>query len=69
VLFYVVGGADDNEDGSALEAAVTSHPIWQQLPAVQAGRAYRVNTEHWMNFGGLRSAHAVLDDVERYLAE
>jgi ABC-type Fe3+-hydroxamate transport system substrate-binding protein len=38
VLFYVVGGADDDEDGSALEAAVTSHPIWQQLPAVQAGR-------------------------------
>jgi iron complex transport system substrate-binding protein len=69
VLFYVVGGADDDEDGSALEAEVTSNPIWQQLPAVQAGRAYRVNAEHWMSFGGLRSAHAVLDDIESLLMQ
>jgi iron complex transport system substrate-binding protein len=39
------------------------------FPAVRGGRAYRVNAEHWMSFGGLRSAHAVLDDLERYLAE
>jgi iron complex transport system substrate-binding protein len=46
---------------------VTSNPIWQQLPAVQAGEAYRVDTTHWMGFGGLRSANAILDDVETYL--
>jgi iron complex transport system substrate-binding protein len=67
VLFYVVGGADD--EAPQLEAEVTANPIWQQLPAVQAGRAYRVNAEQWMSFGGLHSAHAVLDDLEEYLAE
>lgn len=67
VLFYVVGGA--NDEAPQLEAEVTANPIWQQLPAVQAGQAYRVNTEHWMSFGGLHSAHAVLDDLAQYLAE
>jgi len=67
VLFYVVGGAD--EEATQLEAEVTANPIWQQLPAVQVGQAYRVSAEQWMSFGGLHSAHAVLDDIEQYLAE
>jgi len=68
VLFYVIGGANDDEQ-SSLADEVTNNPIWQQLPAVQAGQAYRVDAEHWMSFGGLRSAHAVLDDIEEYLTE
>lgn len=67
VLFYVVGGAD--EEATQLEAEVTANPIWQQLSAVQVGQAYRVSAEQWMSFGGLHSAHAVLDDIEQYLAE
>lgn len=67
VLFYVVGGGHDSPEGQDLEAEVTSNPIWQRLPAVQEGDAYRVSAEHWMSFGGLASANAVLDDVERYL--
>ena len=67
VLFYVVGGGHDSPEGQSLEDEVTSNPIWQRLPAVQEGTAYRVSTEHWMSFGGLASANAVLDDVEQYL--
>lgn len=66
-LFYVGGGADD--EASQLEAEVAANPIWQQLPAVQASRAYQVNAEQWMSFGGRHSAHAVLDDLEQYLAQ
>lgn len=68
VLFYVVGGGHDSPEGQ-LEIDVTSNPIWQALPAVQGGNAHRVSAEHWMSFGGLASANAVLDDVERYLTE
>ncbi|MEM7033496.1 MAG: iron-siderophore ABC transporter substrate-binding protein [Chloroflexota bacterium] len=68
-LFYVLGGADDDEGAQQLEAEVTSNPIWQQLPAVKAGRAYRIDAQHWMSFGGMRSAYSVLDDLEQYLTE
>lgn len=66
ILLYVVGGVDD--DGQQLEEATLSNPIWQLLPAVEAGQAYRVDAAHWMSFGGMRSAHAVLDDLFRYVA-
>ncbi len=66
LLLYVVGGA--NDDAAQLEEDTTGNPIWQLLPAVQAERAYRVGTSHWMSFGGLTSAHAVLDDLFTYVA-
>lgn len=66
ILLYVVGGS--NDDGGQLEAETLNNPIWQALPAVEAGQAYRVDASHWMSFGGLRSAHAVLDDLFRYVA-
>ena len=69
VLFYVVGGGHDSPEGQALETEVTSNPIWQRLPAVENGNAYRVSAEQWMSFGGLASANAVLDDVEQYLTQ
>ena len=69
ILFYVVGGANDPVADNALVEEVTANPIWQQLPAVQAGEVYRLENTHWMGFGGLRSAHAILDDIEMYLAD
>jgi iron complex transport system substrate-binding protein len=66
ILLYVVGGASD--DGGELEANTLANPIWQALPAVQAEQAYRVNASQWMSFGGLSSAHAVLDDLFTYVA-
>jgi iron complex transport system substrate-binding protein len=41
-------------------------PLWQQLRAVQAGRVYPVD-QHWFS-GNILAAHAILDDLERYLA-
>lgn len=42
------------------------NPLWSQLKAVQNNRVYRVNNIHWFTPGVL-AAHAVLDDVERYV--
>lgn len=66
VLFYIVGGTNDS-DSDGRHEEVTGHPLWQRLPAVETGHVHRVDHAHWMEFSGLASAHAVLDDIEAYL--
>ncbi|MGU3495311.1 ABC transporter substrate-binding protein [Xanthobacteraceae bacterium A53D] len=66
LLFVVVNGHDPAAD-DALAAATLANPLWQMLPAVQAGRAHRVGRATWMGFSGVASAHRVLDDIERFI--
>ncbi|MEM9342047.1 MAG: iron-siderophore ABC transporter substrate-binding protein [Pseudomonadota bacterium] len=63
VMIYTIGGAHHDGDAKALEDEVTSNPIWQALPSVKAGRAYRVEPTHWMGFGGLDSAYEIIADI------
>lgn len=66
VLLYIVGGTNaSDEDGRHEE--VLANPLWQMLPAVEAGNVHRVDHADWMEFSGLASAHRVLDDLERYV--
>mgnify|MGYP001809941652 CR=1 FL=1 len=67
VLLYVVVSGYDTAQDDALEAETRANPFWQMLPAVRAGRAYRVERGHWMGFSGAGSAHKVLDDIERFV--
>ncbi|WP_018391674.1 iron-siderophore ABC transporter substrate-binding protein [Ancylobacter sp. FA202] len=67
VLLYVVVSGYDTAQDDALEAETLANPLWQMLPAVRAGRAYRVERGHWMGFSGAGSAHKVLDDIERFV--
>jgi iron complex transport system substrate-binding protein len=67
VLLYIIGSNYDPDGGSALERETLANPLWQMLPAVKAGRAYRVDVRDWMSFSGLASANRVLDDVERHV--
>lgn len=69
VLLYIVGGAHHNDTQGKLEAETLANPLWQMLPAVKAGRAYRVDPVTWMEFSGLASANRILDDVERYIVK
>ncbi|ERL51940.1 ABC transporter substrate-binding protein [Halomonas huangheensis] len=41
----------------------SSHPLWQQLDAVQAGRVYEVNAVNWIMGGGILAANNMLDDL------
>lgn len=66
ILLYIVGGTNDSDTNGRLEE-VLGNPLWQMLPAVKAGRVYRVDPATWMEFSGVGSAHKVLDDVERYI--
>lgn len=66
VLLYIIGGGN-NSDTSGRHEEVTQNPLWKMLPAVKAGRVYRVDAGTWMEFSGLASANRVLDDIERFV--
>ncbi|KIQ00310.1 iron ABC transporter permease [Agrobacterium tumefaciens] len=67
VLLYVSASGFESGPDDALEKQVTENPLWQLLPAVQAGRTHRVNRGPWQSFHGIGSANRILDDVERYI--
>lgn len=67
VLLYVSASGFESGPDDALEKQVTGNPLWQLLPAVQAGRAHRVDRGPWQSFYGIGSANRILDDVERYI--
>ncbi|SMH28021.1 iron-siderophore ABC transporter substrate-binding protein [Mesorhizobium australicum] len=67
ILLYVSASGFENGPDDALEKEVSGNPLWQLLPAVQAGRAHRVDRATWQSFHGIASAHRVLDDIERYI--
>ncbi|WP_163852101.1 iron-siderophore ABC transporter substrate-binding protein [Pseudooceanicola aestuarii] len=66
ILLYIVGGTNASATDGRHEE-VLGNPLWQMLPAVQAGRVHRIDPAVWMEFSGLASAHRVLDDLERYV--
>lgn len=67
ILLYVSASGFERGPDDTLEREVTGNPLWQLLPAVQKGRAFRVDREHWQSFHGIGSANRVLDDIERYI--
>lgn len=67
VLLYVSASGFESGPDDALEKQITENPLWQLLPAVQGGRAFRVDRGPWQSFHGIRSANRILDDVERYI--
>ncbi|BCH22929.1 iron-siderophore ABC transporter substrate-binding protein [Mesorhizobium sp. L-8-3] len=67
ILLYVSASGFESAPDDALEKEVTSNPLWQLLPAVRNGRAYRVDRATWQSFHGIASAHRILDDIELYI--
>ncbi|SDJ64138.1 ABC transporter substrate-binding protein [Nonomuraea jiangxiensis] len=63
VLFYSAFG----EEAAKSQAEVTAGPLWQNLKAVKAGRAYNVDDEIWMTGIGVTAAGKILDDLDKYL--
>ncbi len=65
VIFVTVYGPEDE----TAKQEFTSHPLWQKLEAVQAGRVYEVSDDLWMLGIGYTAANQVIDDLSRYLAQ
>lgn len=66
-LLYVVAAGNRPGQDDELETETIANPLWKMLPAVEAGRAYRVDKAAWFGFNSVASAHRILDDVERYI--
>lgn len=47
----------------------TSHPLWQQLTAVQNDAVFPINEDTWNLGGGILAAHAMLDDLEEHFLQ
>lgn len=68
ILFTGMGlGSDAGNFGTQrnLFGQIKANPLWAQLEAVQAGRAFEVG-DHWLG-SGLVAANACLDDLFRLL--
>lgn len=68
VIFVMLS---DWAEGEALEMqeAWTSHPLWQQLRAVQHDAVFPINEETWNLGGGILAANAMLDDLEEHFLQ
>lgn len=69
ILLYVSASGFENDEDDQLEKDVLQNPLWQLLPAVQSGRAHRVDRVAWQSFHGVASANRILDDIERFILE
>ena len=47
---------------------IVEKPLWKQLKAVQQNRVYIVDAETWRG-GNLLAAHAIIDDLYKYLLD
>lgn len=67
IFLNLWGTGEDTEVEERQYDELRRNPLWQRLPAVRNDEVYLVDPGHWMNFGAMRSANLVLDDIERYL--
>lgn len=63
-IFYFSNDLDPEDAVANLEDWM-SDPLWNNLEAVKAGRAYRVSEMVWNAGGGILCAHMMLDDIAR----
>lgn len=62
-LFYTTWG----DPKTTTRSEMTASPLWKNLGAVKAGRAFGVDDDYWMTGTGILAANRVLDDLEKYL--
>ncbi|WP_037139901.1 ABC transporter substrate-binding protein [Rhodococcoides fascians] len=67
VILYYVGAGGQADAGDEVEQSLVSSPLWSTLSAVQAGRAYKVDSAPWFDGYNLTAAAAVIDDLRRTL--
>lgn len=64
VIFYFTYETGNGEASKAEEQWLQD-PLWKNLSAVQAGKAYKVDDAIWNTAGGVRAANLMLDDLQK----
>ncbi|MBT2571523.1 iron-siderophore ABC transporter substrate-binding protein [Planococcus sp. ISL-110] len=68
VIFYFTY-QNEQKEGQQAEDAWIKDPIWNNLEAVKAGKAYEVSDTIWNTAGGVMAANLMLDDLEEKLLQ
>ena len=69
VLLYLVGGGASALDAAATAQRYLSGELWQQLPAVQAGRVAELDPLAWWDGYSVSAGLACLDELDAALAQ
>jgi iron complex transport system substrate-binding protein len=64
IIFYFTYETGSG-DASKLEEQWTNDPLWKNLSAVKAGKAFRVDDAIWNTAGGVKAANLLLDDLQK----
>jgi iron complex transport system substrate-binding protein len=64
VIFYFTYETGDG-GASKVEQQWTADPLWKNLNAVKAGKAFRVDDAIWNTAGGVIAANLMLDDLQK----
>ncbi|RAL21106.1 ABC transporter substrate-binding protein [Thermoflavimicrobium daqui] len=65
ILFYFLYEAEPG--ASDLEKEWMSDPVWQKLNVVKNKKVHKVDDIIWTTAGGIKAAHLMLDDIEKYV--
>ena len=66
VMFYFTYETGNGE-GAAREKEWLEDPMFKNLNAVKANKAYRVDDAVWNTAGGVKAANLMLDDIENFI--
>ncbi len=66
ILFYFTYETGDGE-GTKLEQEWLNDPLFQKLPVVKNGHAYKVSDEIWNTAGGIIAAKQMVDELEQFI--
>lgn len=67
ILFYFTYAPPGDTEATKTEEEWTNDPLWKNLEAVKAGKAYKVDDGIWNTSGGVLAAHKLLDDLEEII--
>jgi iron complex transport system substrate-binding protein len=69
LLFYFTYAPPGDTEATKTEEEWTNDPLWKNLEAGKAGKAYKVDDAIWNTSGGVIAANLLLDDLEKILTK
>ncbi|NEO28738.1 MAG: ABC transporter substrate-binding protein, partial [Kamptonema sp. SIO4C4] len=66
IIFYFTYNETEKK-GDETRNKWLSHPLWEQLEAVQNENTYAVSDSYWTTSSGVLAANKVLDDLSQYV--
>lgn len=69
ILFYFTYAPNGDKEALNTAEEWTNDPLWKNLSAVKNNNAHEVSDAIWNTAGGVMAANAMLDDLEKIMAE